>query len=64
MMLTSARRDDTSSGASLLDALVGLALIAGALLLAAAVLAPALRTLSNAEAESRARERTLLEAFE
>ncbi|MFW5741708.1 MAG: hypothetical protein ACOC2D_00410 [Spirochaetota bacterium] len=63
-MPTSARRDDTSSGGSLLDALVGLALVAGALLLGAAVLAPALRTLSNAETESRARERTLLEVFE
>ncbi|MFW5742997.1 MAG: hypothetical protein ACOC6J_03085 [Spirochaetota bacterium] len=62
--LTSARPNDTTDGSSLLDALVGVVLVSAALLAAATLLAPTLRTLASSEAELRALERTLVEAFE
>lgn len=60
----SVRRDDAARGSSLLDALVGVVLVAIALLAVATILAPALRALSAFETESRARGRTMVEAFE
>lgn len=60
----SARRDEPESGASLLDALVGVVLVATALLVAAAILAPALHALSAHEARARASDRATVEAFE
>ena len=62
--LTSAPPNDTRSGSSLVDALVGVVLVSAALLAAATLLLPALRTLASSEAETRALERTLVEAFE
>lgn len=62
--LTSARPNDTTDGSSLLDALVGVVLVSAALLAAATLLVPALRTLAASEAEACETERALVEAFE
>lgn len=64
MTRISARRDDPAAGASLVDAIVGVAVVTAALLVAGALLAPALRALDAGETELRATERPLLEALE